>query len=178
MPFDSRVPNPRLKVFVSHDCAPPGEQVVARAFERSRTHGLMRSVRWSLARSPVSFTRSTPRPVTLITRCSFAAEGLEFVRVSGCTRTQLLWRVKLPFAMPVIMLEFNQTIMFGIAMVVSAAPVGTNSLGQHVYIGRGGGDFGVGIVAGISVAVIAIIADRMTQGVCRAWQERLGLDSR
>ena len=86
--------------------------------------------------------------------------------------------MKLPFAMPVLMLEFNQTIMFGIAMVVSAAPVGTNRLGQHVYIGRGDGDIGVGIVAGISMAVIAIVAARMTRGGCRAWQERLGLDSR
>ena len=96
----------------------------------------------------------------------------------GCTRRQLLWRVKLPLAMPVIMLGLNQTIMFGIAMLVIAALVGTNGLGQRVYIGLGDGDFGVGIVAGIGMAFIAMIADRMTQGMSRAWQERLGLDPR
>ena len=96
----------------------------------------------------------------------------------GCTRSQLLWRVKLPLAMPVIMLGLNQTIMFGIAMLVIAALVGTNGLGQRVYIGLGNGDFGVGIVAGIGMAFIAMIADRMTQGMSRAWQERLGLDTR
>ena len=96
----------------------------------------------------------------------------------GCTRWQLLRRVKLPLAMPVIMLGLNQTIMFGIAMLVIAALVGTNGLGQRVYIGLGDGDFGVGIVAGIGMAFVAMIADRMTQGMSRAWQEKLGLDTR
>ena len=106
------------------------------------------------------------------------AHVVEAATCFGCTRAQLLWRVKLPLAMPVIMLGLNQTIMFGIAMLVIAALVGTNGLGQRVYIGLGDGDFGVGIVAGIGMAFIAMIADRMTQGMSRAWQERLGLDPR
>ena len=106
------------------------------------------------------------------------AEVVEAATCFGCTRRQLLWRVKLPLAMPVIMLGLNQTIMFGIAMLVIAALVGTNGLGQRVYIGLGNGDFGVGIVAGIGMACIAMIADRMTQGMSRAYQGRLGLDTR
>ena len=106
------------------------------------------------------------------------AHVVEAATCFGCTRTQLLWRVKLPLSMPVIMLGLNQTIMFGIAMLVIAALVGTNGLGQRVYIGLGDGDFGVGIVAGIGMAFIAMIADRMTQGMSRAWQERLGLAPR
>ena len=103
------------------------------------------------------------------------AEVVEAATCFGCTRRQLLWRVKLPLAMPVMMLGLNQTIMFGIAMLVIAALVGTNGLGQRVYIGLGDGDFGVGIVAGIGMAFIAMIADRMTQGMSRAYQEKLGL---
>ena len=106
------------------------------------------------------------------------AEVVEAATCFGCTRRQLLWRVKLPLAMPVIMLGLNQTIMFGIAMLVIAALVGTNGLGQRVYIGLGDGDFGVGIVAGVGMAFVAMIADRMTQGMSRAWQERLGADPR
>ena len=106
------------------------------------------------------------------------AHVVEAATCFGCTRSQLLWRVKLPLAMPVIMLGLNQTIMFGIAMLVIAALVGTNGLGQQVYIGLGNGDFGVGIVAGVGMAIIAMIADRMTQGMSRAYQERLGLDTR
>ena len=109
---------------------------------------------------------------------SVPAQVVEAAACFGCTRTQLLWRVKLPFAMPVSTLELDQTNMFGIAMLVSAALVGTNGFGQQVYIGLGDGDFGVGIVAGIGMAFIAIIADRMTECVSRASQERLGLDSR
>ena len=105
------------------------------------------------------------------------AEVVEAATCFGCTRRQLLWRVKLPLAMPVIMLGLNQTIMFGIAMLVIAALVGTNGLGQRVYIGLGNGDFGVGIVAGIGMACIAMIADRMTQGMSRAYQAKLGLDT-
>ena len=109
---------------------------------------------------------------------SVPANVVEAATCFGCTRRQLLWRVKLPLAMPVIMLGLNQTIMFGIAMLVIAALVGTNGLGQRVYIGLGDGDFGVGFVAGLGMACIAMIADRMTQGMSRAYQSRLGPDTR
>ena len=93
----------------------------------------------------------------------------------GCTRWQLLWRVKMPLALPVIMLGLNQTIMFGIAMLVIAALVGTNGLGQLVYIGLADGEFGIGIVAGLGMAMIAIIADRLTQAWSKKRQAELGI---
>ena len=62
-----------------------------------------------------------------------------------------------------MMLGLNQTIMFGIAMLVIAALVGTNGLEQTVYIGLSDGNFGVGLIAGMGLAIIAMIADRMTQ---------------
>lgn len=100
---------------------------------------------------------------------------IEAATAIGCTRGQLLWRVKFPLALPVMMLGLNQTIMFGIAMLVIAALVGTNGLGQRVYIGLGDGDFGVGIVAGFGMAIIAMIADRLTQAWSHARQVELGL---
>jgi len=93
---------------------------------------------------------------------------IEAALCSGCTRGQLLWRVKIPLAAPVILLGLNQTIMYAIAMLVIAALVGTNGLGQQVYIGLGDGDFGVGMVAGIGMAIIAMLADRMTQALSGA----------
>ncbi len=89
---------------------------------------------------------------------------LEASRCMGCTRWQLLSQVKWPLALPVIMLGLNQTIMYAIAMLVIAALVGTNGLGQQIYIGLGDGDFGVGMIAGIGMALIAMVADRFTQG--------------
>uniref|UniRef100_UPI003B52C6B1 ABC transporter permease n=1 Tax=Roseovarius indicus TaxID=540747 RepID=UPI003B52C6B1 len=108
---------------------------------------------------------------------SIPAHVIEAATAIGCTRSQLLWRVKLPLALPVMMLGLNQTIMFGIAMLVIAALVGTNGLGQRVYIGLGDGDFGVGIVAGLGMAIIAMIADRMTQAWSQKRQKELGLAS-
>jgi len=77
--------------------------------------------------------------------------------VSGCTRWQLLWRIKLPLALPEIMLGINQTIMLALSMLVITALVGTRDLGQEVYIALTKADTGRGIVAGLCVAFIAII---------------------
>ena len=85
----------------------------------------------------------------------------------GCSNRQMLWSVKIPLALPVMMLGLNQTIMYGIAMLVIAALVGTNGLEQIVYIGLSDGNFGLGLIAGISLAIIAMIADRTTQAYSR-----------
>lgn len=100
---------------------------------------------------------------------------LEAAEAIGATRKQTLFRVKLPLALPAIMLGLNQTIIYAIGMLVIAALVGTNGLGQLVYIGLGNGDFGVGMTAGIGMAVVAMIADRMTQAVSKKRQDKYGL---
>lgn len=103
------------------------------------------------------------------------AEVIEAATAIGGTRWQLLYKVKLPLALPAIMLGLNQTIIYGIGMLVIAALVGTNGLGQRIYIGLGDGDFGVGMTAGIGMAIIAMIADRITQAVSKRKQEQFGL---
>lgn len=95
-------------------------------------------------------------------------EVVEAATSLGCTRWQLLWRVKIPLAMPNIMLGLNQAIMFGISMLVITALVGTDELGQVIYRGLSNGNFGAGFLAGIAMVVIAITADQF----CRAWQRR------
>ncbi len=106
---------------------------------------------------------------------SLPATVIEAATMIGATNRQMLWQVKIPLALPVMMLGLNQTIMYGIAMLVIAALVGTNGLEQIVYIGLSDGDFGVGIIAGIGMAIIAIITDRMTHAWSRRRQEELGL---
>ncbi len=103
------------------------------------------------------------------------ANVIEAGNMMGATKRQLLWQVKIPLALPVMLLGLNQTIMYAIAMLVIAALVGTNGLEQIVYIGLSDGDFGVGIIAGLGMAIIAIIADRMTQGWSKKRQAELGL---
>ena len=90
---------------------------------------------------------------------------VEAAKMIGCSKSQLLWKVKIPLAFPVIMLGLNQTIMFGLAMLVIAALVGTTGLGQLIYIGLSKANFGLGMIAGVSIAIIAILFDRVTQAL-------------
>lgn len=102
---------------------------------------------------------------------------VEAGRMAGCTEWQLLRRVKLPLAVPTLLLGLNQTIMLGLSMLVITALVGTRDLGQEVYIALTKANTGAGIVAGLSIAFIAIIADRTVSALARDSRERLGLPS-
>ncbi len=100
---------------------------------------------------------------------------VEAGKAMGCTEWQLLTRIKLKLALPEIMLGVNQTIMFALSMLVITALVGTRDLGQEVYIALTKADPGRGLVAGLAVAFIAIIADRLiSAGAARA-RARLGI---
>jgi glycine betaine/proline transport system permease protein len=97
-----------------------------------------------------------------------APDLIEASLQAGCTRGQLLRKVQIPLALPHIMLGVNQTIMMALSMLVITALVGTRELGQEVYIALTKADTGRGIIAGVCVAFIAIIADRMIG----AWASR------
>jgi len=93
----------------------------------------------------------------------------------GCTPRQLLWNVKLPLALPQIMLGLNQCVMFALAMLVITALVGSKGLGQSVYIALSNSNAGQGLVAGLGMAFIAIVADRILQGWSIKRKRELGL---
>ncbi len=108
---------------------------------------------------------------------SVPAEIVEASRQIGCTPRQMLFEVKLPLALPVIMLGLNQTIMYGLGMLVIAALVGTQGLGQQVYLALGKANAGSGLVTGLSMALIAMVADRILQSYSAKRQEALGLQA-
>lgn len=81
----------------------------------------------------------------------------------GCTPSQIFWQVKLPLAMPSIMVGLNQTIMYAFAMLVIAALVGTTGLGQQIFLALSAADVGMGLIAGFSMALLAMITDRILQ---------------
>ena len=95
--------------------------------------------------------------------------------VSGCTDWQILTKIKLKLALPQIMLGINQTVMLALSMLVITALVGTRDLGQEVYIALTKADTGKGIVAGLCVACIAIITDRLITAAVNKSKNRLGL---
>jgi glycine betaine/proline transport system permease protein len=100
---------------------------------------------------------------------------IEAATAMGTTRRQRLMKVRLPLALPEIMLGVNQTIMLAISMLVITALVGTRDLGQEVYIALAKADVGRGLVAGLGVAMIAMIADRMMTASATRMKRRLGL---
>ena len=100
---------------------------------------------------------------------------IEASKQAGCTRFQMLWKVQVPLALPQIMLGVNQTIMMALSMLVITALVGTRELGQEVYIALTKADTGRGIVAGICVAFIAIVADRLIGAWAARRKRELGI---
>ncbi|MGE3832771.1 MAG: ABC transporter permease, partial [Parvibaculaceae bacterium] len=96
-------------------------------------------------------------------------ELIEAGIASGCTRSQLFRRVQLPIALPEIMLGLNQTILLALSMIVICAMIGTRDLGQEVFKALSKADSGKGLVAGLCIAFIGIIADRLIT----AWVNRI-----
>ncbi|HIP22972.1 MAG TPA: ABC transporter permease, partial [Rhodobacteraceae bacterium] len=69
----------------------------------------------------------------------------------------------------------NQTIMLALSMLVITALVGTRDLGQEVYIALTKADTGRGLMAGLAIAFIAIMADRVISASARKAKVRYGL---
>jgi glycine betaine/proline transport system permease protein len=63
----------------------------------------------------------------------------------------------------------NQTIMMALAMVAITALIGSQDLGQEIYKALPGADTGRGLMAGLGIAFIGIIADRLLG----AWAARV-----
>ncbi|HEX9767699.1 MAG TPA: ABC transporter permease subunit [Kiloniellales bacterium] len=101
---------------------------------------------------------------------------IEAATAAGCTRWQILTKVQLRLALPEILLGVNQTIMMGLSMLVITALVGTRDLGQEVYIALTKADTGRGLVAGVCVALIAMISDRLISAWSARKKRELGLD--
>jgi glycine betaine/proline transport system permease protein len=78
----------------------------------------------------------------------------------GCTRWQLLLKVKLPAAMPTIMAGVNQTIMLSLSMVVIAAMVGARGLGAPIMRALAQANLPLSVEAGLAIVVLAILLDR------------------
>lgn len=90
---------------------------------------------------------------------------VEASRSFGATPMQLLFKVQLPLALPTIMTGINQTILMSLSMVVIAAMIAAGGLGEIVLKGITQMKIGLGFEGGIAVVILAIILDRITQGL-------------
>ena len=89
------------------------------------------------------------------------AVTIEAAKAAGCSSLQRLWKVELPIALPEIMLGINQTIMMALVMTAITALIGSRDLGQEIYKALPSADTGRGLLAGLGIAFIGIIADRL-----------------
>ena len=91
-------------------------------------------------------------------------EVVEAAVAFGSTRLQALFKVQIPQALPTIMTGVNQTLMMSMAMVVTCSMIGARGLGMEVLNAVNRIEIGRGLVAGVSVVILAVILDRVTQG--------------
>ncbi len=93
------------------------------------------------------------------------SEFTEAATAFGSTPRQILWKVQIPLALPTIMAGLNQTIMLALSMVVIAAIIGAGGLGLEVFQGLNRLDIGQAFVGGLGIVLLAMVLDRITQGL-------------
>ncbi|HNQ85228.1 MAG TPA: proline/glycine betaine ABC transporter permease [Deltaproteobacteria bacterium] len=94
-------------------------------------------------------------------------ELVEAADAFGSTKGQKLFKLQLPMATPTIMAGINQTIMLALSMVVIASMIGAKGLGGEVWKAIQRLQPDKGFEAGIAIVIIAMILDRVMQGVGR-----------
>lgn len=97
---------------------------------------------------------------------------VEAARAFGTTPSQIMFKVELPMATPTIFAGLNQTIMLSLSMVVIASMISVRGLGNEVLRAMGRLDAGKAIVGGLGIVMLAIVLDRITQGLGRSGRER------
>lgn len=98
-------------------------------------------------------------------------EVIESAESFGSSRLQMLGKVQLPQALPTMMAGVNQTTMMALSMVVIASMVGASGLGEQVLVSINRIDIALGFEAGISIVFLAIIIDRITNGIAGKLQK-------
>jgi len=101
--------------------------------------------------------------VTKLALDQVADEIVEFGRMAGCARRQLMWRVLLPSVRPRLMVGVNQVIMLTLNMVIIASMIGAGGLGYDVWEALKALRIGQGAEAGIAITLVAIVLDRLSQ---------------
>lgn len=94
-------------------------------------------------------------------------ELIEAAEAFGATNRQILVKVQIPLAMPTILAGLNQTIMMALSMVVVAALIGAGGLGSPVILGLNSLDIGLAAIGGISIVLMAVMLDRITQAAAQ-----------
>ena len=99
----------------------------------------------------------------------------EVARSFGTTPMQALAKLKLPLAMPSIMLGVNQTVIMALAMQTVTPLVAGLGLGKEVYDAMNIADTGKGLTAGLGIVLMAVVLDRLSLAMTANQRAALGL---
>jgi glycine betaine/proline transport system permease protein len=93
-----------------------------------------------------------------------SATTVEAARSTGSTRWQMITKVQLPMSRESLVLATNQGLLYVLSMVVIGGMVGGGSLGYIVVSGFSQSQlFGKGLAAGIAVAALGVMLDRIAR---------------
>mgnify|MGYP000126660174 CR=1 FL=1 len=107
---------------------------------------------------------------------SVPPEVMEAADMSGATRLQKLAKVQMPLALPTMAVGLNQAVMFAFFMVIIAAFIGTQDLGQEMQRTLAGTDLGKNFVLGICVVLMAQSFDLTIREWASRKRKLLGLN--
>ena len=113
--------------------------------------------------STVVFALPAPIRLTEAGIAAVPAELTEVARSFGATDFQLLRKVELPHAAPLILAGITQCIMLSLSMVVVAALVGAGGLGVPVVRALNSVQIGMGFDAGLVIVLLAVVLDRISK---------------
>lgn len=111
--------------------------------------------------STVVFAMPAPIRLTQAGISAVPAALKEVAHAFGATRFQLLWKVELPSAAPLIRAGITQCIMLSLSMVVVAALVGAGGLGVPVVRALNSVQVATGFDAGLVIVLLAVLLDRI-----------------
>ena len=94
-------------------------------------------------------------------------ETIETATAFGSTRSQVLFKVQIPLALPSIMMGVNQTIMMALALVVLATFIGAQGLGSDIWVSIKKLEVGAALDGGFCVLLMAIMFDRFGKAASR-----------
>lgn len=109
----------------------------------------------------VIFAVAAPIRLTYLGISQVPTALVEAGEAFGSTRSQLLFKVKLPAALPTIMAGVTQCIMLCLSMVVISSMVGAGGLGAPVVRALATNNIALGTEAGIAIVIVAIVLDRV-----------------
>ncbi len=113
--------------------------------------------------STVIFALPSPIRLTHLGITGVPRALVEAGEAFGASRWQLLYKVELPSAAPLILAGVTQCIMLSLSMVVIAALVGAGGLGVPVVRALNTVQVGTGFEAGLAIVLLAVILDRVTR---------------